>query len=97
MSLWFWFAGDKFLWMSILHFAYWLLFAFAILVAFRRRGLATIAPFIVVVIPGMLLHGLSMPLIGYAAYSIPYTAILAVPLALGVKDSQLLKKVFIRN
>jgi hypothetical protein len=94
MSLWFWFAGDKFVWMSVLHFVYWLLFALAIFVAFQRRGLATIAPFIVVVIPGMLLHGLSMPLIGYAAYSIPYTAILAVPLALGVRDSHVIKGLF---
>lgn len=94
MSLWFWFAGDKFAWLSVAHCVYWLLFASGIAVAMKREGLAAIAPFIAIVIPGTLLHGLTMPLIGYAGYSIPYCAPLAVPLALGLKDSKLLNKLF---
>ncbi len=92
MSLWFWCAGDKFAWLTIAHCLYWLLFVSGIIVAIKRRGITTIAPFVVLVIPGTLLHGLTMPLIGYAAYSIPYCALLAAPLAMGLKDSKLLKK-----
>jgi hypothetical protein len=92
MSLWFWVAGDKFVWITVAHCAYWLLFALAIIVALRRQGLATVAPLVVLVIPGMLVHGLSMPLIGYACYSIPYCAPLSLPAAIGLKDSGILKK-----
>jgi hypothetical protein len=92
MSLWFWFAGDKFAWLSVAHCVYWLLFASGIIVAIKREGLTTIGPLVALVIPGMLLHGLSMPLIGYASYSIPYCAPLAAPLAIGLKDSKLLNK-----
>jgi hypothetical protein len=96
MSLWFWFAGDKFVWLTIAHCAYWLLFVPGILVAIKRQGLTTIAPFFALVIPGMLLHGLSMPLIGYAAYSIPYCVLLAAPFAIGLKDSNLLNKLLLK-
>ena len=92
MSLWFWFVGDKFVWLTLAHCAYWLLFVAGMILAIKRQGLTTIAPFFVLVIPGMLLHGLTMPLIGYAAYSIPYCALLSAPLAIGLKDSKLLKK-----
>ena len=92
MSLRFWFAGDKFVWVTVAHCAYWLLFALGIIVAIKRQGIATIAPFIVLVIPGTILHGLTMPLIGYASYSIPYCALLAAPLAIALKDGKLLQK-----
>jgi hypothetical protein len=90
MSLWFWFAGDKFVWLTVAHCAYWLLFLSGMIIATKRQGLTTIAPFFLLVIPGTVLHGLTMPLIGYAAYSIPYCALLAAPLAIGLKDSKLL-------
>jgi hypothetical protein len=92
MSLWFWFVGDKFIWLTVAHCAYWLLFVSGMILAIKRQGFSTIAPFFVVVIPGTLLHGLTMPLIGYAAYSIPYCALLSAPLAIGLKDSKLLNK-----
>jgi hypothetical protein len=92
MSLWFWCAGDKFVWLTVAHCVYWLLFASGMIVAIRRQGVTTIAPFVALVIPGALLHGMSMPLIGYAAYSIPYCVLLAAPLAIGLKDSKLLDK-----
>jgi hypothetical protein len=92
MSLWFWFAGDKFAWLSVAHCVYWLLFASGTIVAVKREGLTAIAPFIAIVIPGTILHGLTMPLIGYAGYSIPYCAPLAVPLAISLKESKLLNR-----
>jgi 4-amino-4-deoxy-L-arabinose transferase-like glycosyltransferase len=91
MSLWF-FAADKYAWLSIAHCAYWLIFACGAIVALRHQVRSAIVPFVVIVLPGMLLHGLSMPLIGHAAYSIPYCVPLSLPLAIGLKDFRLLSK-----
>lgn len=85
MAFWFW-CADKFAWLTIAHGVYWLLFALGIAMAIKRQSVATIAPFIVLVLPGTLLHGLTMPLIGYASYSIPYCVLLAAPIAIGLKD-----------
>jgi 4-amino-4-deoxy-L-arabinose transferase-like glycosyltransferase len=52
--------------------------------SWRSGRRAITASFLVIIVPGLLLHAFTMSLIGHAAYSIPYLPPLAMPFALAM-------------
>ena len=81
MAFWF-LAGDFSVTRTAAHCVF-LAFIFLVCwMSWRARGWALTAPFLVILLPGLALHSLTMALIGHAAYSIPYVVPLAMPLAL---------------
>ena len=83
MAFWF-LAGDYSVARTLAHCVF-LSFVFAACwFSWRTRGWATTAPFLVIILPGLALHSLTMALIGHAAYAIPYIVPLSMPVALAL-------------
>jgi hypothetical protein len=78
----FWFlAGDYSVSRTLAHCIFLALLAIGCWVSWRTNGWKVTAPFLVIILPGLALHSLTMALIGHAAYAIPYVVPLAMPLA----------------
>jgi hypothetical protein len=78
----FWFlAGDYSVSRTLSHCIFLALIAIGCWVSWRTKGWKVTAPFLVIILPGLALHSMTMALIGHAAYAIPYIVPLAMPLA----------------
>ena len=80
MSLWFFF-GDYSIARTLAHCVFLAIVFAAWWAGWRRWGFLAIAPFLAMIVPGTVLHSLTMSLNGHAAYSIPYIVPMALPLA----------------
>jgi hypothetical protein len=78
----FWFlAGDYSVSRTVAHCIFLALIAIGCWVSWRTNGWKMTAPFLVIIVPGLVLHSLTMALIGHAGYAIPYVVPLAMPIA----------------
>jgi hypothetical protein len=83
MAAWF-LAGDYSVARTTAHLLFLALVFAGWIWAGSKNGLLALAPFVAVVLPGLLLQSMTMALNGHAAYSIPYIVPLAMPLALAM-------------
>lgn len=78
----FWFlAGDYSIARTLAHCVFLTFIFIGCWFCWRIKGWKVTAPFLVIVLPGLALHSLTMALIGHAGYAIPYVVPLAMPLA----------------
>jgi hypothetical protein len=78
----FWFlAGDYSVSRTVAHCLFLALIAIGCWASWRTNGWKVTAPFLVIILPGLALHSLTMALIGHAAYAIPYVIPLSMPIA----------------
>ncbi|HET6142270.1 MAG TPA: hypothetical protein VFE02_02095 [Candidatus Acidoferrales bacterium] len=78
----FWFlAGDYSVLRTLAHCMYLAILFIACWVCWRSKGWEITVPFLLIILPALVLHSLTMALIGHAAYAIPYVVPLAMPLA----------------
>ncbi|HTC64681.1 MAG TPA: hypothetical protein VK709_17705 [Candidatus Saccharimonadales bacterium] len=78
----FWFlAGDYSVSRTVAHCIFLALIAIGCWVSWRTNGWKVTAPFLVIILPALVLHSLTMALIGHAAYAIPYVVPLSMPIA----------------
>jgi hypothetical protein len=80
MGFWF-FAGDYSISRTLAHCIYLALLGIGCWMCWRSKGWEFTVPFLVIILPALALHSLTMALIGHAAYAIPYVVPLAMPLA----------------
>lgn len=78
----FWFlAGDYSVSRTLAHCIFLALIFIGCWISWRTKGWKATAPFLAIFLPGLVLHSLTMALIGHAAYAIPYVIPLSMPLA----------------
>lgn len=80
MAFWF-LAGDYSVARTAAHCVFLALILLGAWFSWRARGWSVTVPFLVIILPGLALHSLTMALIGHAAYAIPYVVPLSMPVA----------------